>query len=35
MHDRAAMEAFWEDWLEANRQCEAKRDWGHGGLLRP
>ena len=28
MHDRAAMEAFWEDWLEANRQCEAKRDWG-------
>ncbi len=25
---RAAMETFWQDWLDANREAEAKRDWG-------
>ena len=28
MSDRADMEAFWERWLEANRLCEGKKDWG-------
>ena len=28
MADRGEIEAFWERWLEANRLCEEKRDWG-------
>lgn len=27
MPDRAEMEAFWQRWLDANRQCEALSDW--------
>jgi hypothetical protein len=27
MPDRAEMEAFWQRWLDANQECEAKRDW--------
>ena len=27
MYDRAEMDAFWERWLDANRQAEADRDW--------
>ncbi|WP_310963511.1 hypothetical protein [Nocardioides terrisoli] len=25
--DRARMEAFWEDWLNANREAEQRNDW--------
>ncbi|HVW80846.1 MAG TPA: nuclear transport factor 2 family protein [Mycobacteriales bacterium] len=27
MPDRDEMEAFWQRWLDANKACEAKRDW--------
>lgn len=27
MADRAELEAFWQRWLDTNRECEAKRDW--------
>ncbi|HWB68224.1 MAG TPA: nuclear transport factor 2 family protein [Mycobacteriales bacterium] len=27
MVDRAELEAFWQRWLDTNRECEAKRDW--------
>src|SRR3569623_3792806 len=27
MPDRAEMEAFWQRWLDTNKQCEAVEDW--------